>query len=145
MRISVGYPERASELDVLKSHERQVPLEGLRAVLDIEAVRTIQRAVSEVRLTDEIRGYVLDIVEATRVSGELMYGVSPRGAIAFCRAAQGRALIDGRDYVVPDDIKELAVPVLAHRVIPKSLGQSNPRAAVEALIERLLGAVAVPG
>lgn len=145
LRISVGYPDRSSELDILKSHENQIPLDSLQPVLGIEELREIQRAATGVRLTDEIRGYVLDLVEATRQSAELTFGVSPRGAIALCRAVQGLALIEGRDYVIPDDVKELAVPVLAHRILPKSLSRGNQRAVVEALIERLLGSISAPG
>lgn len=145
MRISVGYPDRDSEREVLARHEAGEPLERLESVLSIEDVCALQEEVRKVRLTDEIRNYILDIAEATRRCEELFVGVSPRGSIALSRAAQSLALLEGRDYVVPDDVKQLAVPVLAHRVIPKGFGRENQRGVVESLIERLLDGVIVPG
>lgn len=143
MRISVGYPDRENEIDILRNHQAGEPLDAVRPVLDINEIVEIQRAVTRVRLTDEIRHYVLDIVEATRGCADLFVGVSPRGAIALCRGAQARALVEGRDFVIPDDVKELAVPVLAHRIISKG-GTGNRREAAEAMIERFVNGVAVP-
>ena len=145
LRISIGYPNRQEELKVLQAHQNNNPVDHLKPVLQREDVLTIQAAVREVALTDEIRQYVLDIVDATRACDELFVGVSTRGAIAFCRAAQALALLERRDYVVPDDIKNLAVPVLAHRVIMKSVSQTSERTMVETLIERLVNSVQVPG
>ena len=91
MRISVGYPDRASEIDILRNHQAGDPLNAIQPVLAAAEIVEIQNAVSAVRLTDEIRHYILDIVEATRQSAELYVGVSPRGAIALCRAAHACA------------------------------------------------------
>lgn len=144
MRISIGYPERADELAILKAHQESVPIDHLEPVLDVEQVRWIQSMVRKVDINDHIMNYVLNILETTRECSELFVGVSTRGGILFCRAAQAHALTSGRDYVIPDDIKKLAVPVLAHRVITKNSGQKNERDSVEALIERLLNTVPVP-
>ncbi len=93
---------------------------------------------------DSVNGYLLDIVQATRDCQELHVGASTRGALALYRAAQAAALVAGRGYVVPDDVKSLAVAVLAHRVITKGYLHGDQREAVEALIERLVDDVPVP-
>ena len=105
----------------------------------------LQAAVRQVAVEDSINEYLLDIVQATRRCDELQVGVSTRGALALYRAAQAAALVAGRQYVVPDDVKRLAVPVLAHRVIPKGYLHGGQREAVESLIERLVEEVPVPG
>ncbi|MDR1479128.1 MAG: MoxR family ATPase [Planctomycetaceae bacterium] len=144
LRISVGYPGRESELDVLRSHQTTRPINNLRAVLSCEQIIEIQQAVSNIRVDEAINRYILEIVEVTRLSDELMVGVSTRGAIALSRAAQTLALISGRSFVVPDDVKELAIPVLAHRIIPTSYSHGSQRQNSEALIERIVETVDVP-
>ncbi|MDR2644354.1 MAG: MoxR family ATPase [Planctomycetaceae bacterium] len=144
LRISVGYPDRESEMNVLRSHQTSHPIDKLRAVLSCEQIIEIQNAASSIKVEDSINRYILDIVEATRMSDELLVGVSTRGAIALSRAAQTFALIEGREFVVPDDVKELAVPVLAHRIIPNSYAHGSQRQNAEALIERIIETVDVP-
>ncbi len=145
LRIPLGYPSRAVELQVLASHREGEPVDALSAVVDCPQVETLQAAVRRVAVEDSINGYILDIVEATRRCDELHIGVSTRGGLALYRAAQAAALVDGRDYVVPDDVKRLAVPVLAHRVIPKGYLHGGEREAVESLVERLVENVPAPG
>ena len=140
----VGYPERSDELEVLTSHRRGEPVEELRPVLSCEQVVTLQNAVRQVRVDDAIQQYLLDLVEATRNCDQLHVGVSTRGALCLYRAAQALALIERRDYVVPDDLKRLATCVIAHRVIPKGYLHSGQRQAVESLISRLMEDVPVP-
>ena len=113
-------------------------------VVSCEQVVGLQEEVRRVEVEDSVNGYLLDIVQATRDCDELHVGVSTRGALALYRAAQAAALVAGRGYVVPDDVKLLAVPVLAHRVITKGYLHGDQRAAVEALIERLVDDVPVP-
>lgn len=144
LRTSVGYPARVDEMRVLTSHRRGEPVEELSSVVNSEQVLALQRAVREVSVEESIHGYLLDLVEATRASDELQVGVSTRGALCLYRASQSLALIEGRDYVVPDDVKRLAVPVLAHRVIPKGYVHGSHRAEVEAIIGRLVDAIPVP-
>ncbi|HBO44486.1 MAG TPA: ATPase, partial [Planctomycetaceae bacterium] len=144
MRISVGYPERSEEIEVLRSHRQGEPVEKLDAVLTAEQVVALQESVRGVRVEEAIDEYLLDVVQATRACGDLHVGVSIRGALALYRASQASALMAGRDYVVPDDVKELAVPVLAHRVITKGYLHGGQREAVEALIERLVDEIRVP-
>lgn len=144
MRISVGYPDRADETEVLRTHREGEPVDSLPAVLTCEQVVALQDAVRRVKVDDSINSYLLDVVAATRSSEDLRVGVSTRGALALYRASQAAALVDGREYVVPDDVKSLAVPVLAHRVITKGYLHGGQRAAVEALLARLVEDVAVP-
>ena len=145
LRISLGYPDRAHELDVLGSHRAGEPVEGLQSVLGAGQIREIQQAVRKVAVDESISHYILDIAQATRRSEDLHVGVSIRGTLALYRASQAWALAEGRDYVVPDDPKRLAVPVLAHRVIPKGYLHGGQREAVEALIQRLVDEVPAPG
>ena len=144
LRIPMGYPAREVELQVLTNHRAGEPVDALPAVLDCQQVVALQDAVREVAVEDSMNGYLLDIVTATRHCEELHVGVSTRGALAFYRAAQAAALVSGRQFVVPDDIKALAVPVLAHCVIPRGYLHGGQRQAVEALIERLVDEVPVP-
>jgi MoxR-like ATPase len=145
LRIPVGYPDREIELQVLTSHRDGEPVDNLQSVLTCEEIVSLQNDVRRVKVEDSINHYVLDIVESTRHCDDLHIGVSPRGALALYRAAQASALVAGRDYVVPDDVKSLTVPVLAHRVISKGYLHGGQREAVEALIERLVDEVHVPG
>jgi len=144
IRISVGYPERLDELEVLRSHREGEPVNALGPVLTTEQGVGLQEAVRRVRVDDAISEYLLDVVQATRTCDDLHVGVSIRGTLALYRASQAAALLAGRDYVVPDDVKELAVAVLAHRVISKGYLYGGQRAAVETLIERLVAETRVP-
>ena len=144
LRIPMGYPSRAVEREVLTSHRLGEPVDSLAAVLTCQQIVDLQDAVRHVAVEDSINDYVLDLVQATRECDELHVGVSTRGALALYRAAQAAALVAARDYVVPDDVKSLAVPVLAHRVITKGYLHGDQRQAVEALIERLVEEVSVP-
>jgi len=144
IRISVGYPDRDHELEVLRSHRLGKPIDTLTPVLSCEEVLRIQQASSETKIDNAIYRYILDLVDATRNNDSLLVGASTRGAIAFVKAAQAHALLEGRTYVVPDDVKTLAIPVLAHRVMTKSFSHGNHRQTVETLIEHLVDTVAVP-
>ncbi|MDR1962813.1 MAG: MoxR family ATPase [Planctomycetaceae bacterium] len=144
LRISVGYPDRENELNVLRTHQATRPIDTLTPVLSSAQVVEIQQAVSAVRVDESINRYILDIVDATRKSEELLVGVSTRGAIALSRAVQALALIEGRNFVIPDDVKSLTVSVFSHRVMPKSYAHGNQRQAIEAIIERIVESVLVP-
>lgn len=144
LRVSMGYPSRDDERSVLTSHRQGEPVDTLEAAVSSEQVLELQEAVRRVKVDEAISDYILDLVEATRRSDDLHVGASTRGALAFYRASQAAALASGRDYVVPDDVKQLAVPVLAHRVIAKGYLHGGQREAVEALIGRLVEEVPVP-
>ncbi len=145
LRIPLGYPGREVELEVLSTHREGEPVDSLGPVLDCDQVAALQAAVRQVAVEESINEYLLEIVASTRQCDELHVGVSTRGALAFYRAAQASALVAGRQFVVPDDVKRLAVPVLAHRVIPKGYLHGGQREAVESLLERLVEEVHVPG
>jgi MoxR-like ATPase len=144
MRLRMGYPIRSEERRVLSTHRAGEPVESLRPVLMAEDVLNLQRAVRKIRVDDAISDYLLDIVHATRKGEDLHVGVSTRGALTLYRAAQSLALVSGRDYVVPDDVKSLAVPVLAHRVVGKSFLQAGEFGAAEAIIRDLVDRLRVP-
>lgn len=144
MRISVGYPDRGQELRVLVNHRAGEPVDRLDAVLTGKQVEELQDEVRRVRVDDSINEYLLDVVQATRTSEDLQVGVSIRGALSYYRACQALAMAEGRDYVVPDDVKRLAVPVLSHRVLTKGYLHGSRRKALEALIGRLVEEVPVP-
>lgn len=144
IRIRVGYPSREDELQVLTSHRAGDPVEKLDAVLTPDNVVKLQMAVREVTVNEAIHQYLLDIIESTRTCEQLQVGASTRGALCLYRAAQAIALVEGRDYCVPDDVKRLAVPVLAHRVIPQGYAHGSQRDAMETLIASLVEEVVVP-
>lgn len=144
VRIAVGYPDRETERVVLSSHREGEPVNQLQPVLTGAEVLALQQAVRRVTVEESLYDYLLDIVEASRRCEELQVGVSTRGGLSLYRAAQASALIDNRDYVVPDDIKRLTKPVLAHRVVTKGFIHGGGREATEALIERLVEDIPVP-
>jgi MoxR-like ATPase len=144
MRIAVGYPDREDEAQVLNSHRAGEPIDQLRPVLDAAQIVALQQATRQVSMDESINSYLLDIVDATRRCEELRVGVSTRGALCLYRASQAMALIANRDFVVPDDVKRLAVPVLSHRVIAKGYLQGTHRQALETLITRLVEEIPAP-
>src|SRR4051794_10556877 len=137
VRISMGYPDRASEIDVLASQKDHHPYEDLAAVVGCDQILTMQEQVRRVRVEPAVADYVVRLVELTRGDTRLRLGVSPRGSLALYRTAQAAALMQGRDYVVPDDVRELAVAVLAHRIVLDSKakygGQRNDQIVQEAI------------
>jgi MoxR-like ATPase len=144
LRLRMGYPIRAEERKVFASHRNGEPVEMLSPVLTAQEVLQLQQGVRGVQVDDAITEYLLDIVHATRRSEDLHVGVSTRGALTLYRAAQSLALVSGRNYVVPDDIKSLVVPVLAHRVVGKSFLQAGEFGAAEAIIHDLVDRIRVP-
>jgi MoxR-like ATPase len=144
IRISMGYPHRTEERRVLTSHRTGEPVELLQPVLTAEDILHLQHAVRTVRVDDAVADYLLDIVHATRTGTDLHVGVSTRGALTLYRASQSLALVSGRDYVTPDDIKSLASPVLAHRVVGKSFLQAGEFGAAEKIITNLVERLRVP-
>jgi MoxR-like ATPase len=144
MRVSMGYPDRSMERQILATHRAGEPVESLRPVLSVAEVIGLQYAVRNVRVDDAIADYLLALVHATRDTEDLHVGISTRGALTLYRAAQGLALTAGRDFVIPDDIKELAVPVLAHRVVGKSFLQAGDFGAAEDTIRDVVDRTRVP-
>jgi len=144
LRTRMGYPARADERAILHAHRQGEPVSRLPALLEPERVVQLQDLVREIRLDDSLSDYILDLVEATRQSPELHVGVSTRGALALYRAAQALALLERRDYVIPDDLQRLALPVLAHRVQAKTYSEVGARSVSETVVEKIVATVAVP-
>ncbi|HEX9880445.1 MAG TPA: MoxR family ATPase, partial [Candidatus Binatia bacterium] len=142
MRISLGYPDREAEREVLTNGH--LPRE-LKPVMRAEEVVALQQRVEQVKVEQTLVGYILDIVEATRNSPAIALGGSPRATKSLYRAAQASALLDGYDYVLPRHIKDLAVPVLAHRLLLKDVGSgpANLRQA-EGILRALLEEIVIP-
>ena len=144
LRISVGYPERASEHRILTTQPGRNVLERLVPVMNAADVIDLQDLTPTVKLDPAIVDYILDLVEATRESDELHLGVSPRGALALTQASQAAALLAGRDYVTPDDVKSLFLPVSAHRVISKTYLHNGDANATERVLQAILDRTATP-
>jgi len=146
MRIRIGYPDRADEKKVLDRPQLLHPADELEPVLTTQEVLDLQERVEKVRLDDTLMEYLLAIIAATRRSALLMLGVSPRGAMALHKTAKALALVRQRDYCLPDDIKELAPMVLAHRVMLKTSQGSRGHRSEEAerVIQEVVESVPVP-
>jgi MoxR-like ATPase len=127
-RISIGYPTAAAEMEMLDTHGSSSPLAELKPVAAAPDVRELISAVRGVLVSAQVKQYIITLAAATRSAPELRLGASPRSALHLLRASRARAALDGRDYVIPDDIQALAGPVLAHRLLPTA----------EALVERKL-------
>jgi MoxR-like ATPase len=144
MRLRIGYPDRAAEREILTRHREGEPVEHLRPVVAAGEVVAAQEAVRQVRVDDSLRDYILDLVEGTRAHPNVYLGGSTRAALALYRAAQALALLEGRGYVVPDDIKRLAGPVLAHRILAKAFRPGERSDAADALVAEVVARTAVP-
>jgi len=140
LRISLGYPARAIERELLRERAGVDPVTRLAPVVDLAAVRALQDGVEAIRVEDALVDYTMTLVEETRRHPAIAVGVSTRGALAWYRAAQAAALAAGRDFVVPDDVKGLAVACLAHRLVLAQTHDSLGRARADA--ERLIGEIA---
>jgi MoxR-like ATPase len=138
-RISMGYPERTAELEMLELHGHSSPLDRLYPVAHASDVRRLTEVVRGIHVSDAVRHYAIDLVTATRTAPDLRLGASPRATLQLIRAARARAALAGRDYVLPDDLQELAVPILAHRLLPTAEAQVErrlPEQVVTALVAR---------
>lgn len=119
MKLTIGYPDKTSERIILRRFKKDDPLKKIETVMEIETILKMQKEVEEVYVDEAIDEYILDIVSKTRNDTRVRLGVSPRGALALFKAAQGLAYINGRSYVIPDDVKSLVIPVFSHRIILK--------------------------
>jgi MoxR-like ATPase len=145
MRIRIGYPDRGAEREILRNTDG-AHAENVRPVLAAEELLHLQEQVSRVTVDDTLVDYMLAIVEKTRNHESLALGVSPRGAQALYRATQALALTEGREYVIPDDIKRLAVPVFAHRIAINARASLSQRSTElsERILQEILTLVEVP-
>ena len=145
MRIRIGYPDEVAEREILR-HSADSGIERLRPVISSEDLLHLQEAVDHIAVDDALVDYMLAIVKHTRAHDALAMGVSPRGAQALFRASQALAAVEGRDYATPDDVKRVAVPVFAHRVLLSTRAAAGQRwaGAAEKILEEILMLVDVP-
>jgi len=144
MRISLGYPSPEDEIAILDSQQYVHPVETLERVIDAQELLDVQEKVKEVYVDSLVKEYIVSLVNATRDHPDVYLGASPRGSLALYKTSRARAAILGRDYVIPDDIKALAMTTLAHRLIvsPSArIKEVDPKAVVEETLE----SVPVPG
>src|ERR1043166_5139677 len=139
IQFSLGYVQSDEEVAILTAQERNHPLEELRSCATLEDVLTLKRAVAEVRISEELKRYAVDLVGATRAVPGVQLGASPRASIALMKAAQALALFDRLDFVTPEQIQELAVPVIAHRLVMEPQARFsglNARSVVEEILKK---------
>ncbi len=144
IRLQLGYPSPAEELTVLSAQQYEHPIANLQQVVSLQELIAAQQAIREIYVADEVKRYIIDLVNATRQHPDVYLGSSPRGSLALFRTSQARAAMAGRDYVIPDDVKALAEVTLAHRVIV------GPAARIKDISSRtvvhdVLAATSVPG
>ena len=142
LRLRLGYPKAMEELVILDEQKRRHPLEDVTQVLDLPELRQMQAAIKEVYVDQAVAEYIVRLVHATREHPDVYLSASPRGSLNLYRSSQAFAALAGRDYVIPDDVKQLAVAVLAHRLIVKSqasLREVDP----EQIVKEILASVPV--
>lgn len=144
IKIALGYPDRSNEHRILTTQPGRNALEELRPVTRAEEITRLQDVVPAVKMDHAIVEYVLDLVEATRHDEQLHLGVSPRGALAMTQASQASAVLGGRDYIVPDDVKALFIPVCAHRVVSKTYLSNGDANATTRVLQAILDRVPAP-
>ncbi len=143
MRISLGYPSREEEVIVLERQVKEHPIHSVRPVVEKQEALRMQESIREVYIEPSLKQYLVDIVAATREHRLLALGASPRASLGLMRTGQARAALQGRDYVLPDDVKALAAPVLGHRLILKPEAKVR-ESDVASLVGEILDQVAVP-
>ena len=143
LKINMGYPSKQEGMDILIRFKQNNPLDTLESVLSVDDIVAMQNIYHEVKISQDVLSYLMDIIEATRNHENILLGVSPRGSQAMLKAIQVYALLQGRTYIIPDDIKKMAKPVLGHRlVLAKRIGVRQGE--VDAIIDDILANVKVP-
>ncbi len=144
LRVKIGYPARADERQILRQQPDREPLESLASVMGADDVLRLQKMADDVRVDDVLLDYLQDIVEATRRHEAFEVGVSPRGALSLLRAAKASAVLQGRDYVIPDDVKSLCIAAFAHRVVSKSYLRDGHLGSNDQIMLEIREQIAVP-
>lgn len=143
LRLSIGYPDKNVEADILKNQQTESPIDSIGAVVGLEELMNLQKAVREIFVHASIREYVVEIVTATRESNQIILGASPRGSLLLMQAAQAHAALRGKEFVRPDDVKEMAPAVLSHRIIARADLRSRG-VPIDELIDNLISGVRAP-
>lgn len=144
MRISLGYPEYSEEKEILNRFIDADPLEKLEPVINKDEIKFVQANYSKVYVSEHIKSYILDIVRETRKSDEISLGASPRATLSLMKGAQALAAIRGRDYTIPEDVKEIAKDILSHRILLKSVFSDGTKSSQERAIEGILNSIKTP-
>lgn len=144
LRVAVGYPDRSAEHRILTTQPGRNALDQLEPVMTAKDIVVLQDEVPKIKLDAAIVDYILDLVESTRHDEQLHLGVSPRGSLALTQAVQASALLEGRDYATPDDVKGLFIPVCSHRVVSKTYLHNGDANATARVLESIMGQVAAP-
>ncbi|MGB8214994.1 MAG: MoxR family ATPase [Anaerolineales bacterium] len=144
LRVRLGYPNPSDEIEILDRQQLRHPIETLEAVITVEELQGVMEAIKKVYVSKPVKRYLVDLVNRTRESSDVYLGASPRGSLALFRTGQAVAALAGRDFVLPDDIKRLAVPVLAHRVIVGPAARLRELSA-EKIVQEILESLPVPG
>jgi MoxR-like ATPase len=146
MRIKMGYPSHETERQILRSRTADDPVAGLEPIADVSDVMAMQETVTRIKVDSSLHDYALEIVNRTRKSEHLALGVSPRGTLMLQRAAQARAFLEGREYCLPDDFKQLAVAVFSHRVVASTRHASLQKKSetTESVLREIVDSVRVP-
>ncbi|MGF7056698.1 AAA family ATPase [Brassicibacter mesophilus] len=143
MRLSIGYPDRMSEKMIIRRYKGENLLNYIKSVLTVEDILEMQEEIENIYVDESIENYIIDIITRTRGDENIALGVSPRGSISLYKAAKGLAYINNRKYVIPDDVKEMTIPVLSHRIIMKA--ESRIRAVDEvSVLNNILARAPVP-
>lgn len=143
MRLSLGYPEKSDEIKILENYKEIRELENIQAIIDRKDIIDMQNTVENLTVKKDILDYIVNISNSTRSNEDLILGASPRGSIDMLRAAKAHAFIRGRDYVIPDDVKNIAIPVLSHRLMLSSSARIE-RKNVADILTTILNRVYVP-
>jgi MoxR-like ATPase len=143
MRFKMGYPSLSTEINILSMQQISHPIENINAVVSLEKVRAAQEMIKQIHVSEPIKRYIVELSRSTREHEDVYLGASPRGSIGLLRTAQAKAVLNERDYVIPDDVKDLAVPVLAHRVVVQPAARIQD-IRPETIVEEILNTVAIP-
>lgn len=144
MKLSLGYPDERSEMNILRGYKTANPLSELHPVCSADDIIAARRLVENITVSEAVAQYIIDIANATRSDENIRLGVSPRASLALMRLCQAYAALNGRDYILPDDVKVMAVPCLAHRIMPESMRALSLASTNETLIQRILDEVKAP-
>lgn len=144
MKLSLGYPDEKSEMNILRGYKAANPLSDLRPVCSAGDITAARKVVENITVSEAVAQYIIDISNATRSDENIRLGVSPRASLALMRLCQAYAALNGRDYILPDDVKVMAVPCLAHRIMPEAMRSVSLASTNEALIQRIIDEVKTP-
>ncbi len=143
MKISIGYPNEEEELGILSIYGQEIPLEHLEAVVTLEEILEVQEEILKVKINQKVAQYIIKIAQESRRSNQIQLGISPRGTLAVARAARAWAYYQNRDFVTPDDIKKVLMPIVRHRIIPRAEAKYE-NISVEDILNELLKKITVP-